>query len=88
MLKYEVFMDIYLAVKSWGFLLSLFSAHFPHAKVAAEFLFSEPFWEMLDIISLSAPSCRILGALGGNPRGTLSIEERPFIHEHGRRGKY
>lgn len=43
MLKYEAFMDIYLAVKSWGFLLSLFSAQFPHAKVAAESFFSEPF---------------------------------------------
>lgn len=81
-------MDIYLAVKSWGFLLSLFSAQFPHAKVAAEFFFQSLSWEMLDIISLSASSCRILGTLGGNPRGTISIEERPFIHEHGRREKY
>lgn len=38
-----------------------------------------------DTISLSASSCRILGELGGGPRGTINIEEKPFIHECRRR---
>lgn len=72
-----------------GILLSLFSAHLAHAKLAVKIYFQSLSWEILDIISLSASSCRILGALGGgDPRGTINIEEKPFIHEHGRREKY
>lgn len=68
--------------------MSLFSVHLPHVKLAVEIYFQSLSWEMLDIISLFASSCRILGALGEDPRGTINIEGKPFIHEHGRREKY
>lgn len=41
-----------------------------------------------DAILLSASSCRILGALGGSPRGTINIEGKSFIHDRRRREKY
>lgn len=48
-----------------GILLSLFSAHLPHAKLVVEIYFQSLSWEMLDSISLFASSCTILHALGG-----------------------